>query len=282
MAKPIVFLGAAIAACLVSMPALAHQDDAARYGPADTAYAAQDQEASQNGRAFESRSVETHAYGYRASQMRFIPAAGWRRAHHATTDAAGYLSWDGKTDDLGPGETQAPDDGYGAPPPAMADGPGGYTDGGPGCPVARGERVLSCRYIPFTPAADEQPVAIADEDFAYEGSAGPVVVSGGGGGGGGGGGFAGGGQGSAFSGSNANASSFASSQAYASAKASLSANINIQTHIGGGYGGGGYGGGGYGGGGHGGGGYGGGGYGGGSGWGHMGGGHGSSGCGCKK
>ena len=196
-------------------------------------------------RAYDS---ESQSSSYRSDAYAFERRAS---AVHRTTDAAGFLSWAGKAEV------------YDGDAHADRDWRGGGDHGG--CPVGHGERVLSCRYIPFEPVVRDQPLTISDEDFAYEGSVGPMVApDGGGGGGGGGGGFA-----------VAGGSAFAGASASASASASVSASVNIHGHFGGHYGGGGWG--------HMGGHYGGGGYHGG-GWGHMGGGggHMKSGCGCSK
>ena len=213
------------------------------------------------------------------------------RVHH-TTDAAGYLSWAGKTTDYVDDGGQAGyeqagyvQSGYAQSTYAQSahvesgyvDEGGAYAGAAP-CPPQGGVRVLSCQFIPFKAPPEETAVQVDDEDFAYEGGVGPVSMSGGGGGGGGGETIMTSGTGFA------NASSSASAQASASASASISINEHgghgFHDH-GGGYGGhGGDHGGGYGGGGGGGmsghgGGYGGGGQGGGgmSGWGGSGGGH---------
>jgi hypothetical protein len=190
---------------------------------------------------------ETHAVEAHRFEQAYFER---QRYTHHTVDRYGYLNWAGKTTDYGPGGPEGADyaAGYSAASYAAAGG----------CPAGAGVRVLSCQYIPFAAPVEQASLAVHDEDFAYEGGAGPIVMSGGGGGGGGGVTVIGGGQGLSHSSSSASAS--------ASATASVSTSVNISGHYGGH---GGYGGGGYGGGGH----MGGGGWGGG----HMGG-HG--GCGC--
>ena len=230
---------------------------------AERSYGARSYEqGSSEDRAFEAQSEQSQSYqssyqsgSYGSGRYQTGDYETERRASyvHRTTDSSGFLSWAGKVDD-GAGYEHGDRRWQGA------DARGG------GCPVGHGERVLSCRYIPFEPVVREQPLVISDEDFAYEGSVGPMVAPDGGGGGGGGGG----------SSAEAGGSAFASASASASASVSVSGSINIHGHFGGHYGGGGWG--------HMGGHYGGGGYhGGGGGWGHMGGGgHMKSGCGCSK
>lgn len=274
MVKSILWLGAAAAASLICAPAIAQDEmfaptgagpscaDAcqgagpqpnSRAGYSDQAYSegAQGESAyrssttqysSGDGSMMESRAgyaaSRTQSSDYLAYEARYFASRRSQGVMHHTTDGAGFLNWNGKTTDFVSDGDQA----YGAPPPPEADA------GGPACPGGGGIRVLSCQYIPFTPPEAEQPLAIDDEDFAYEGGAGPIGVSGGGGGGGGGSMI-----------ETGSGQAFANAFSRASASASASASISISGHFGGHGGGhGGYGGGGY----------------------HGGGGHMGGGCGC--
>ena len=116
----------------------------------------------------------------------------------------GYLTWAGK-DAGGPGPQ---------------DGPGPFDRAQPPCPPVRpGERVLSCKFVPFAqrqPQAEEAPVSSV---LYAEGGVGPDYIPEGGGGGGGTTIIEGGS-------SNSSSSAFAS----ASASANISTSITIDEH----------------------------------------------------
>ena len=122
--------------------------------------------------------------------------------------AEGYLNWPGK-DAGGPGPQDGP--GY---------GPGPYDRAQPPCPPVRpGERVLSCKFVPFAqraPQAEEAPISSV---LYAEGGVGPDYIPEGGGGGGGT---------TIIEGGSGNSSS--SAYASASASANVSTSITIDEH----------------------------------------------------
>jgi len=114
----------------------------------------------------------------------------------------GYLTWPGKDG----GEMAGPQG------PGPQYGPDGYGPGGPPCPPVRpGERVISCRYLPFAQQAD---IAPSGGVLYAEGGVGPEYIPGGGGGG------------TTIIEGGSNASSNSSSSASASASASITINEN--------------------------------------------------------
>ncbi|MBV9509639.1 MAG: hypothetical protein JO303_05085 [Caulobacteraceae bacterium] len=246
MAKSILLLGAATAAGLACVPAMAQDfppgamaaapcaatcqggypgnayvgGGYAQGGYAAQAYApAQPMPAPMVAGGVASYVSQTSAVDYHAYEARYFASRRSQGALHHTTDGAGFLSWAGKTTDFVA-------DGDGLPPQPPAPGPEAS-----GCGGMAGVRVLSCQYIPFTQPAVEQPLAINDADFAYEGGVGPIGVSGGGGGGGGI--IEGRGLGLGFGFGRGEGIGRASASASAYASASASTNISISGHFGG-------------------------------------------------